>query len=156
MMWELGGVRDQAVPTETVDISRGGLFLSGQFPLQPVSMISFEVKLPPVGDQPGGTMVGQATVIRNDSAGKGRVGLGAIIHQCEVWPATRPTIASRETAQRKSSAPARKKTSSEKRTGDERRSDDRRDQLGKGRRAAALATERRRKARRAAARRNKS
>src|SRR5690242_11683401 len=79
MMWELGGLRESAVSTETANISRNGMFLTGKFPLRPGSMISFEVKLPPVGDQPGGTMVGQATVIRNDSADKGRVGIGAVI-----------------------------------------------------------------------------
>src|SRR5262245_38971785 len=99
MLWELGGLRDSAIPTETVDISRNGMFLSGKFPLRPGSMISFEVKLPAVGDQPGGTMVGQATVIRNDSPEKGRVGIGALIHQCEVWPANRPTFGSRSAAQ---------------------------------------------------------
>jgi hypothetical protein len=147
MMWELGGRRESAVSTETVDISKSGMFLSGQFPLRPGSMISFEVKLPAVGEQPGGTLVGQATVIRNDAAGKSRTGIGAIIHQCEVWPASRT---SKLLAQRQAATASRRPTSSgDKRAGGERRMTDRRAAgASKRRRAASLATERRRQTRR--------
>lgn len=151
-MWEMGGVRDAAVATETVDISRSGMFLSGQFPLRPGSMICFEVKLPSVGDQPGGTMVGQATVVRNDSAAKGRTGIGAIIHQCEVWPASRPT---RLNAPRQSTLAGRAARSSEKRAGRDRRVADRRTVSAKARRAKVNTQERRRAPRRSAAPRRK-
>lgn len=153
MMWELGGPRDSAVAGETVDISRSGMFLSGQFPLRPGSMISFEVKLPAVGDQPGGTMVGQATVVRNESATAGRRGIGAIIHQCEVWPAARAT---RVLAQRQGAAQRRGGTSAENRTGRDRRKAERRSPANKRRRAALQATERRKRARRALASRRKN
>ena len=150
MMWELGGRRDSAVPKETVDISRSGMFLSGQFPLRPGSMISFEVKLPSVGDQPGGTLVGQATVVRNDAAGKSRTGIGAIIHQCEVWPASR-TLRLLSQGQRQQTSASRTSKAGEKRSGVERRAGDRRSPANKRRRAASLATERRRQTRRSAA-----
>lgn len=152
MMWELGGHRESAVPTETVDISRSGMFLSGQFPLRPGSMISFEVKLPPVGDQPGGTLVGQATVIRNDQAVKGRTGVGAIIHQCEVWPASK---ASRILGQRQAPSAKRHSKGEDGRTGRERRLGDRRSPQLKRRRATSLATERRRQTRRVLSSRRK-
>jgi hypothetical protein len=148
MMWELGSLRESAIPTQTVDISRSGMFLSGKFPLRPGSMISFEVKLPPVGDQPGGTMVGQATVIRNDSTGTGRVGIGALIHQCEVWPANRPTAGARAAAQFQSGGGNRTAKPGEKRSGKERRKNDRAASPPTRERTVPLATERRRKARR--------
>jgi len=151
MMWELGSLRESAISTETSDISRSGMFLSGKFPLRPGSMISFEVKLPPVGDQPGGTMVGQATVIRNDSAAKGRVGIGAVIHQCEVWPANRPAVGSRIARQYQSRTTQSKPRNN--RSGQERRKSDRRGLSASRRETAAVRTERRRKARRAAGRR---
>jgi hypothetical protein len=150
MMWELGSLRESAIATETADISRSGMFLSGKFPLRPGSMISFEVKLPPVGDQPGGTMVGQATVTRNESADKGRLGIGAMIHQCEVWPASRPTVGSRIARQYQRRATRRPR---DNRSGKERRKGDRR-VLSASRREVAGGTERRRKARRNTSRRN--
>jgi hypothetical protein len=152
MMWELGTRRELAVDTETVDISRVGMFLRGQFPLRPGSMISFEVKLPSVGDQPGGTLVGQATIVRNDAAGKGRTGVGAIIHQCEVWPASRK---SRLLGQRQTSAGKQAQAAGEKRSRGERRLTDRRSPASLKRRALSLATERRKQTRRAAANRRK-
>ena len=87
LLWELGKAREHALPAETSDISRSGLFLRGSVSMRPGSMISFEVQLPPVGDQPGGRMVGQATIVRQEKSGTGRTGIGAVIHQCEVWPA---------------------------------------------------------------------
>ena len=148
VMWELGDARDRAVPTETMNISRTGLFLRGEFPMRRGSMISFEVKLPPVGAQPGGTMIGQATVVRNDSTGRGRTGIGALIHQCEVRPAG-------GTPRGRRASTGSGRGQEEKRAGRERRTDDRRAKNMAKRKVLKVRQERRHSARRSSSSRRR-
>ena len=170
LLWELGKAREHALPAETSDISRSGLFLRGSVSMRPGSMISFEVQLPPVGDQPGGRMVGQATIVRQEKSGTGRTGIGAVIHQCEVWPAKHLAVR-RATTQRGLPGGQRgslgglprgglarfgDKSSVQPRSGKERRAAERRKlAVARSRKAAALKAERRGENRRSSATRRK-